>query len=255
MTNRHAEYFRAGTDSRCAVLMIHGIVGTPRHFDFLLPGVPENWSIYNIRLDGHGAGVREFSRTSTEKWKQQVKSRLEELSEKHDVIVVFGHSLGTLLTLDALPQFPKIRGLLLLNPPLHVHFWPRTWLRMLRVALGCIDESDPLHRATRDACGLTQDWRLWRYVGWLPRYVELLQLCRESRGRIGRIRVPCRVIHSRHDELVNSRRTQPYFAGNPFIQAQMLEESWHFYYPGEDAEAICRTAKALLQEAEKGESL
>ena len=45
------------------MLFVHGIVGTPRHFDFLIDVVPSTVSIYNILLDGHGYGVRDFSRT------------------------------------------------------------------------------------------------------------------------------------------------------------------------------------------------
>ena len=252
MQDRHAEYFRRGSAPRCALLMVHGIVGTPRHFDFLLPAVGEQWSVYNIRLEGHGAGVRDFSRSSMAAWKRQVKERLIELSQQHEVIVVCGHSLGTLLLLEALPQFPKIRGILLLNPPLHVHFWPKTWLQMLRQAFNLIDENDPLQRATRDAAGVESDWRLWRYIGWLPRYLELLKLCRESRDRLGRIQVPCRVFHSRHDELV-SPRTRAHFEDTHCIKNTLLEDSWHFYYPEADAQRIRRAAAELLQQAEEKE--
>ena len=45
------------------MLFVHGIVGTPRHFDFLIDVVPSTVSIYNMLLDGHGYGVRDFSRT------------------------------------------------------------------------------------------------------------------------------------------------------------------------------------------------
>ena len=45
----------AGADT--ALLMIHGIVGTPAHFSMLYPYVPKDWSIYNMVLDGHGGSV------------------------------------------------------------------------------------------------------------------------------------------------------------------------------------------------------
>ena len=65
----HKEYIREADHANTAILMIHGIFGTPRHFDDIVKLVPDNWSVYNILLDGHGKGVREFSRTSMVKCK------------------------------------------------------------------------------------------------------------------------------------------------------------------------------------------
>ena len=39
----HKEYVRIVEGSKNAVLMIHGIAGSPAHFRELLPVVPENW--------------------------------------------------------------------------------------------------------------------------------------------------------------------------------------------------------------------
>ena len=38
----------------------------------LLSLVPDNISVYNVLLDGHGKGVKEFSKTSMKKWKKQI---------------------------------------------------------------------------------------------------------------------------------------------------------------------------------------
>jgi len=58
--------------SRIAVLFIHGIIGTPRHFTELIPlvqQVPEDFTVSNIILDGHGGTVDDFAHTSMAKWK------------------------------------------------------------------------------------------------------------------------------------------------------------------------------------------
>ena len=54
----HAPYFRKGT-GRNAVLLIHGIAGSPAHFRDLVPVIPEPFSVYNILLDGHSGAVLE----------------------------------------------------------------------------------------------------------------------------------------------------------------------------------------------------
>ena len=55
--NRHAAYVREIPASRCAVLFVHGILGTPRFFDFLLPDIPPDWTVHNVLLSGHGGSL------------------------------------------------------------------------------------------------------------------------------------------------------------------------------------------------------
>ena len=92
----HKEYIKICNDSTIAVLFIHGIVGTPNHFNEFIPLIPDTFSVYNLLLDGHGKGVKDFSKTSMKKWETQVSSVVEELSATHQKIYIVAHSLGTL---------------------------------------------------------------------------------------------------------------------------------------------------------------
>ena len=60
----HAEYLRLFPDADVAVLFVHGILGSPRHFDLFLPVIPPKWSVQCLLLDGHGKGVKDFSKSS-----------------------------------------------------------------------------------------------------------------------------------------------------------------------------------------------
>ena len=122
----HSEFIREVAGSRKAVLMVHGILGTPRHFDFLLPLIPEDWSVYNILLDGHGGKVSDFSHASMEKWRSQVTRRLDDILERCDQVILVAHSMGTLFSIQEAVRRPdKIRYLYLLQCPLR----PRLSLR------------------------------------------------------------------------------------------------------------------------------
>lgn len=48
----------------CAVLFVHGILGSPAQFAPFLPLVPQDWSFCNLLLQGHGGGARDFSAAS-----------------------------------------------------------------------------------------------------------------------------------------------------------------------------------------------
>lgn len=43
MENKHPSYFREG-DGKCAILFIHGILGSPNHFNRFIPSVPKNFA-------------------------------------------------------------------------------------------------------------------------------------------------------------------------------------------------------------------
>ena len=67
--NRHAAYVREIPASRSAVLFVHGILGTPRFFDFLLPDIPPDWTVHNVLLSGHGGDVRGIFHASMAAWR------------------------------------------------------------------------------------------------------------------------------------------------------------------------------------------
>ena len=79
----HSQYIRVVEGSAMAVLIIHGIAGTPAHFRDLIPVIPENWSVYNILLDGHGKNVKDFGKSSMAKCIDQVNRVLQTLLELH----------------------------------------------------------------------------------------------------------------------------------------------------------------------------
>ncbi len=241
----HGEYIRTQDGARRAVLFVHGILSTPRYFDPFLSAVPEGWDIYNILLDGHGGTVKEFSRTSMEQWQAQVEGRLTELCRRYDRVVVMAHSLGTLLAVNEAPRHPQISGMLLLDLPLVVRVKPSMPVLSLKAAFGRLDETDPWERALGDRLGIALTRRLWQYLGWIPRFWELLRLCRSTRSRVGAVTVPCRIFHARQDELV-SMESARYVRELPNVTHAILEHSGHNYISPEDETMIKEALSGLF---------
>lgn len=225
----------SGADT--AVLFIHGILGTPNHFVTQIPlvdRVPAEWSVYNVLLDGHGYGVEEFSRTSMQKWKTQVWSVFETLAESHDRVIIAAHSMGTLFAIQLALEYPqKIPFLFLIAVPM------RPWVRFfgavnsLRLVFGLIREDRPLEVATRNVCGLQTTRKLWKYIGWIPRFLELFREIAATERVMGNLCVPCTAYQSRRDELV-SNRTRRVLEKSGKIEIHDLVHSTHFYYAPED---------------------
>ncbi len=250
----HREYIRENENSKCAVLMVHGIVSTPRHFDRFIPTVPESWSVYAILLDGHGGVVKDFSRTSMKKWKAQVCAKVDELCAKYENVVVIGHSMGTLLSINAVPDHPQVKAMMLIDVPLRPWVKFKMWVRSLKASFGKINYDNIEESELMRSVGVKLNPRLWEYIGWIPRFWELLVLCKQTQKKVNGISVPCYVFQSRNDELV-SVKSSKYFGNNPFVNHEMMESSSHFYYPSEELGKMLSCMEMIFSKVDGKEAI
>lgn len=242
----HSAYIKEQPGATKAVLMLHGICSTPRHFDWLLPSFDDSWSVYNILLDGHGGSVQDFSRTSMKKWKAQANTLLTQLSEKYDTILLVGYSMGTLLHIHELPSFPKVKGMLLLNTPMRPWVAGHMVARGLRFVYGKVNEEDPHEVACSRDISIQLSSDLFKYVGWVPRFWELLQLCAHGRKHGDAIKVPCYAYFGGKDELV-SLRSKRYLEHNPYVTVRVFETAGHFWFSPEDQSVVIADLENLLK--------
>jgi len=98
------------------------------------------------------------------------------------------------------------------------------------VVLTSPPDKSPAVAAARSAYSIEQDKRLWRYLGWIPRYLELLREAKRQRRLIADVETPCRVFQSAKDELVSLRSCR-YIEQNRMIKLSKLPGSGHSYYP------------------------
>ena len=231
----HEPFIREVPGSRRAVVMIHGILGTPDHFRGFIPLVPEDWSVYNILLDGHGKGVEDFSRSSMKKWKAQVSSLLDDVLARYDKVILVAHSMGTLFSIQETVGRPeKIESLFLLQTPL------RPWLKVRYACYATLMPFGIVPRAAVDmsrGTSITTSPLLWKYFGWLPRFLELFYECYKTRKLLGSIQIPCRIYQCRKDEMVSTRTCRD-LKKHPHLQVTVLPDSGHFAYHGADWELL-----------------
>lgn len=225
---KHAPYIRMAPGADTAVLFVHGICGTPRHFDFLTARVPENIAVVNVLLDGHGGDVRDFSRTSMTKWEMQIRDAVDELLENHGQLYIVGHSMGALLAIENALRCPgRIAGMLLLAVPLRIAPQMSAMMNSMKVGMGWVKPGDTWAVAAQQAYGLDADRCIWRYLGWIPRYLELFALAREMRKVLPSLPTPCVACQSMQDELVSPKTCQDLEAV-PCIRLERLEHSRHY---------------------------
>jgi len=243
----HADYKRIVAGADTAVLFIHGILGTPNHFRELIPLeqlVPEDYSVYNILLDGHGGNVDDFSNSSMTLWRRQVKNAFLELARTHDWVVIATHSMGTLFAIQLGIEFSeKIPFLFLLGVPL------RPWMRFsmardcLRMAFGKLPDGSVLHKAT----GISPSPKIWKYIRWIPRYLELFREIALTERMIKGLKIPCTAYQSGRDELV-ANLTTGILKKMGVMSVHHLPNSTHFSYTESDAEQVCADFVRQLKE-------
>lgn len=239
---KHREQVRIVPGADAAVLFLHGILGTPNHFVTQIPLVdlvPETISVYNVLLPGHGDTVEGFSHSSMKQWKGYVWSVFQKLSETHRNVILVGHSMGTLFAMQLALEHPeKVPFLFLIAAPMRP--WVRAYgaVNCLRLVFGQVREDRPFEVATRDVCGVVTTRKLWKYIGWVPRFLELFVEIYRTEKVMGNLTVPCVAWQSEKDELVSnfSRRV---LEKSGVMEVNNLPESSHFYYHPADRETVC----------------
>lgn len=241
----HKEYVRISDNSNIAILFIHGIVGTPNHFNEFVSLVPQSISVYNLLLDGHGKEVKDFSKTSMKKWEAQVASVVEELSLTHEKIYIFAHSLGTLLAIDQAIKSKKVFKLFLLAVPLRLSLKPKMASNSLKVYFDKISSDDYEALAAKKCYGIKKDKNPFHYIGWIPRFLELFAKIRKTRQVVNLLNTNCLVFQSKNDEMV-SRSSKKYFENKPNVLVKELKKSGHYYYDKEDFEFLISEFNKML---------
>ena len=239
----HEEYVRIVPQADTAVLFIHGIVGTPNHFRDLIPLVdlvPADWSVYNVLLDGHGKTVDDFAKTSMNKWHTQVWTIFDNLARTHRRVILVGHSMGTLFSIRLAVAHPdKIPFLFLIAVPLRPGIRLMTVRNLLFLVFGKLNEDVPLEAATVKVCGVQTTRKLWKYLKWIPRFLELFCEIYRTEKVMGKLRVPCTAYQSQRDELV-ANHTRKVLEKSGVMTVRNLLHSTHFYYHPDD-QALVRS--------------
>jgi len=241
----HTEVKRVVKGAKTALLFIHGIAGTPNHFNAFISLVPEQISVYNILLDGHGKGVKDFSRTSMKKWEDQVQGAIDELSSTHEKIYIIAHSMGTLFVIDQAIKNKKIAELFLLAVPIKLLLKPKMFATSLKIYFDKISPDDKLAAAAKSCYGIEQDKNFFKYIGWVPRYLELFSKIRQTRKILPFLKTPCTAYQSSGDEMVSLSSINR-LKQNSHISVVKLKKSGHYYYDTKDLEFLLNSFKKLI---------
>ncbi|MDD3244291.1 MAG: alpha/beta fold hydrolase [Eubacteriales bacterium] len=246
MAITHEASCRHGEGNRVAVLCVHGILGSPNYFADLLEGLPPDVDYENLLLPGHGGSGRAFCRASMAAWRACVTQAVEALGKKYDRVLLCGHSMGGLLCVEAAQAKPaNIAGLFLLAMPLRMRLTPSAVRFGWRMAFGREDPEDPLVQAAYREYSVVQKNPLG-YLGFLPRFVELMVQCRRIRRALPTLTLPVIAFCGEQDEYVSPRSLRRWKQVGS-AKLTMLPQTRHFYAPAQEREQVRKAFAQAVQ--------
>ena len=237
----HQQYICHCENTDTVIVFIHGILGSPLQFDFIIPVAQAyGYSIVNLLLPGHGGNGKAFAKNNARAWEHYLNNHLTAMRDRYTRIILVSHSLGCLLAIQSYLNNPdKIIGIFCLGIPLSIRAFPGGIGTSLKVAFGCIKDSDDVAMAAKRVYGVSNQ-SLWVYPMWVPRFIDLFILAKAVKKQLYQVKVPMCILQSKKDEYVSLKsikvlQTQ---LTHCEIAIKLLPNSCHFYYHKVDIETI-----------------
>lgn len=228
----HKPFIHEVPHAKGVVLFIHGILEGPYQFRGLADIANQNgYSSYAILLPGHGDSAERFSRIEKQVWLNYVEQTIRRLSKDYQQIIIVGHSMGCLLGLLTSLRYPQIKKAFLISTPLKLKLSFRGLRCSIKVAHGKVDEKDIYTTAIYRAWSIKRAKHLITYLRWIPRYLDLFSLVRETNKKLGEIKIPLTIVHCKDDEFVSDESINV-FKRHLTCKYNVLElpKSGHFYF-------------------------
>ena len=233
---------------RAGVLLIHGLTGTPTEMRFVGNGLAKaGFSVLGVQLAGHCGDTADLLATGWRDWRASVADAATFLRTQVDHLFVAGLSMGAVLALDYAIEHPaNVDGLGLYGTTFFHDGWATPPIGRLAFALPLLTrlgfgrervstEVEPYglkdERIRNRVAGamLAGDAGAAGLAGFpWPSLAEFQRLSRRVRARLRRVRAPCLLVHSSHDDiasLANVRVVERNVRGP--VETLLLDDSYH----------------------------
>lgn len=230
-----------------AIVFIHGFTEHSNRFDRLIELLagPER-ELIQVVLPGHQKTVRDFRRSGRAVWTAYVHELVGKLCRKYETVVLVGHSMGGLLSIDAAQTLP-VKGIVAMALPLYEKITWRTF-RNCSIYFGLSKSRDPeFDQELQHVRGINGvNW--WNVWGLFPNTFELLGFMADTRKRLCTVTTPLTVINSEHDEIVSPRSARFVERHLPTAKVVRLHRALHLIYDEEELALTAQCVETLLMQ-------
>jgi len=243
----HKPFEKTHPHANTIVIFTHGFIGSPNQFEDLAAfAYQHGCSVLSLLLPGHGGTAKEFTKYRLNHWESHLESEIKRVSASYENIILVGHSIGGLLSLNAsLREDFNVKGVLLISSPLKLRYSLRTLRAGIRLHL-LPKRTDEIIEAYRKSNSITTR-SILSYLLWRRQTADVYRLMSKTRANLPAVTVPTIIINSRKDETVSLQTTNMFRDGlantNKLI---VLDESWHSFYDPTERAAICQELLQLI---------
>lgn len=236
--NRHKPYLLTNQDSDTAILLVHGIYGSPVQFEQLAQTLFKNgYTVMAVLLPGHGGSAKDFSKTKPNDWHEEVSRATVLLKKSHKNIYMIGHSMGGLLIINEGIK-NGVNGVILMSVPMKIKMTIRTVSMSIKMLWGNPKKDNDFLKSYRNAYSIEKS-SIWHYISEFPRLINIIQMVKFTRKSLWKVDFPVLVIQSRQDETVSWQSVNILKAGiSSSVDTLLLEKSGHCYYHPEELDII-----------------
>jgi carboxylesterase len=199
--------FELGRGDR-AVLVIHGIAGSAAQMREMSEGLARSgFHVYGVTLPGHGTDHEDLYGIGWRRWYSHVEAELERVHERHGQVSVVGFSLGAALGLRLAFEHPgRIGRLVVMSAGLyHFHdYLPTSWMLGLAGAFASSARTFPKRLPDSES---GPEYMIYGRIP-LDALKAVVDLVEENRPRLGEVRTPSLIVHSRRDVACRPRSAE-----------------------------------------------
>ena len=256
--------FRYGAGD-AAVLLIHGLTGTPVEMQAVGRGLAgRGFSVYGMQLPGHCGTETELLRTGWRDWYRGVEEAWRNVSSRHADVFVAGLSMGALMAMHLAADYPgQVRGLGLYSTTLIYDGWaiPRlSWLLPLFLYTPLATryrfienypygiKNDRLRQVIHAAMVSGQS-DVAGSLGMLGGSLrELRRLIGLVKREMPAIKTPALVLQAREDDMTSPRNAE-YLArhlGGP-VRVEYLEDCYHMITIDQQRDDVIRLSAEFFR--------
>ena len=228
------------------ILFVHGFMGSKRQFYGLRDVLGDCGADMLIHvLPGHEASLEEFLETDARIWQESVSQAVKELAEEYEKVLLVGHSMGGLLSVNAAISEPeKVSGIVAIAFPIRVAPKPQWAINNLKATRPAKEGEDPRVPAARTMCGITIE-NPAQYLSAAQRSLEFVKVMRDTQKSIDHLNTPLTVISFKKYEIVSRRAAGFGKTKLPGSTLTTLKESYHFLFGDNDINLIHAEVKSL----------
>ncbi len=244
-------YYLPGNNGK-AVILIHGLTGTPHEMRFLANYLNRaGYTVSCPRLANHGAPINILKRTKWQQLYQTIRETFLEVRKTHSEVYTGGLSMGALLGLLLADEFKdEISGVSCLAPTLFYDGWNCPWYRcflplayVTKLKYICYFKEEPPYGVKNPAVRkLIHDFYAKAKLdnmesvaqfGYPYFPVSLLhqleKLVSHLTKRLSNIVAPVQVVHAQEDDMASVRNSQFIYDRVKSAQKEfvLLKNSYH----------------------------